>query len=52
MCDQLREREDLKSLLNSDIKGKINRLGQIKPLIGSIRDAAKPLLDILSELSF
>lgn len=49
MCDILREQEDLKSLLSSDIKGKINRLNQIKPLIGTIRDSAKPLLEILSE---
>ncbi|KAI6190719.1 hypothetical protein M3Y97_00149000 [Aphelenchoides bicaudatus] len=48
MSDTLREQEVLKNLLSSDIKGKINRLGQIKPMIGNIKDAAKPLLDVLN----
>lgn len=49
MADTLREQEDLKNLLNSDINAKVKRLKQIRPMIGNIRDAAKPLLDILSK---
>lgn len=52
MCDSVRDQEELKNLLISDIKGKNNRLGQIRPLIGSIREAAQPLLDILSKIVF
>ena len=48
MSDALREKESFKTLLTSDINGKTNRLKQIGPMIGNIRDAAKPLLDALS----
>ncbi|KAH7729417.1 fms interacting protein [Aphelenchoides avenae] len=43
----LHELDGRKQVLLSDIRGKESRLGQIKPRITSLKDAAKPLLDIL-----
>ncbi|KAI1696581.1 fms-interacting protein domain-containing protein [Ditylenchus destructor] len=43
----LQELEGRKSVLLSDIRGKEQRLSQIKPRIEALKTAAKPLLDIL-----
>uniref|UniRef100_A0A915CWN2 THO complex subunit 5 n=1 Tax=Ditylenchus dipsaci TaxID=166011 RepID=A0A915CWN2_9BILA len=47
MLGNLQELEGRKSVLLSDIRGKEQRLSQIKPKICKLKEAAKPLLEIL-----
>ncbi|KAI6233574.1 hypothetical protein M3Y99_00892900 [Aphelenchoides fujianensis] len=47
MSEELQQSDTKKNLLGSDIKGKENRLAQIRAQIGLIRQAGKPLGEML-----
>lgn len=47
MAEELSMREGHKDLLKSDITGKENRMEQAHQIVRSIREATKPLNDVL-----